>query len=59
LSPEQLSGSSVDVTEAQVPGLVVVLHAWHVPQVAVSQQTPSTHAPVSQSPPLPHAAPWV
>jgi hypothetical protein len=30
------------VTAAQVPGLVAVLQAWQVPQLEVSQQTPST-----------------
>jgi hypothetical protein len=30
------------VTAAHVPGLAAVLHAWHVPQLEVWQQTPST-----------------
>jgi hypothetical protein len=46
-----------DVTGAQTPGLAAVLHAWQVPQLALSQQTPSTQLPVSQSLVSEHAVP--
>ena len=56
--PVQLSGSVPFVTAVQVPG-VVRSHAWHVPQLADSQQTPSTQLPVSHCVPAVHAPPWV
>jgi hypothetical protein len=33
-------------TGAHAPGLPVTLHAWHEPQLAVVQHTPSTQLPV-------------
>jgi hypothetical protein len=40
--PLQLSGSTASTTGAQAPGVDPRLHAWHVPQLAAAQQTPST-----------------
>jgi hypothetical protein len=54
--PEQVSGSAAPVTGAQVPA-GVPLQVWQVAQLACSQQTPSTHAPVSHCAPAVHAPP--
>ncbi len=43
----------------QVPRLPPMLHAWHVPQEAALQQTPSTQLPLEHSPPIAHAWPFV
>jgi hypothetical protein len=34
-----------------------VLHAWQPPHDETLQQTPSVHAPLAHSPPVPHAWP--
>jgi hypothetical protein len=46
-------------TKEHVPGAAAVLHALHVSVQAVLQQTPSTQNPLVQSPPHPHACPFV
>jgi hypothetical protein len=51
------SAASAD-TSLHVPSRPAMLHAWHVPQLAVAQQTPSTHElPVRQSSSSAHASP--
>jgi hypothetical protein len=45
------------VTGLQVPSFVGRLHAWHWPAHATSQQTLSTHWPVTHWLALPQAAP--
>ena len=51
------SAASAD-TSLHVPSRPAMLQAWHVPQVAVAQQTPSTQVfPVRQSSTLAQASP--
>jgi hypothetical protein len=45
----QSTGSERSMAGAQTPACCATLHAWQVGQVAVSQHTPSTQCPVSQS----------
>ena len=44
-------------TGVHVPAPPATLQAWQVPQLAVPQQTPSTHWPLSHSGPAAHACP--
>jgi hypothetical protein len=58
LAPVHESGSSAFFTAAHAP-VPLTLHAWHTPQLAVPQHTPSTHSPEAQAAPLvPHAWPF-
>jgi hypothetical protein len=41
-----------------IPGLPVVLHAWHVGQLALPQQTPSTQLPLMHALPAEHVRPF-
>jgi hypothetical protein len=50
--PVQLS-ESVPLTAAHCPGEAALAQLWHVPQLALSQHTPSTQKPVA------HSLPWV
>jgi hypothetical protein len=44
-------------TAVHVPGLLAMLQAWHAPQAALPQQTPSTQLPVLHWLPAAQAAP--
>ena len=49
LTGQRLCGSAVpSATDAQVP-LPLALHDWHVPQLAVVQQTPSVQLALTHS----------
>lgn len=56
-----LSGSVPASTSPHTPSAPepfnAAVHAWHTPKQAVSQQTPSTHAPLAQSPAALHGSP--
>ena len=43
-----------EVTVVQVPALPATSHAWHWPEQAALQQTPSVQMPLTHSLPAPH-----